>query len=470
MERRHRGKLGPQVGPSPMARRQAKYQRVMRTMVFSLLALIFLALRLLPASPLHPESQAIITAIPPEDYPETWQPVQLVEQGQPRDREDQEPDQEIELVFAGDLLLHLPILNQALGAGEPVDFSWLFKHTSEIFQEADLAFANMEGTLTDGPYAGYPTFSAPKVFAENLKDAGFDYLTTVNNHAMDSGIAGVISTVEALRSQGLDCVGTRSKPEDPEFLLVDCQGIKLAFASFSYESPRVNGLRSLNGAPIPFDQERLLDTFSVAPGPLENLEPDAQRLRERVQAMRAAEPDLLIFFMHWGQEYHKQADQWQKYYAQVLADEGVDLVIGGHPHVVQPLVSLPANNASEQMICYYSLGNFVSNQQPDTGYSEGRAEEGALARVVISRTFGKTQIKLADYIPLYMYKTYPGYPTLNCTYGWALPVEAALADPEKYEAVALKARLEQALRSSQEVMGEKISQESWDQATLYSSP
>lgn len=458
-----RGKSVPASLPHPG--RRTKYQRIMLTMVCSLLALIFLALRLLPSSPLNPEGHPVITSIKPEDYPPAWQQVDI----QP-DSEPEAEDAEIELVFTGDLLLHVPILNQGIAEDGSADFSWLFKHTQDILQGADLAFGNMEGTLTDGPYFGYPTFSAPKVFAKNLKDAGFDYLTTVNNHAMDSGIAGVKSTVEALRSQGLDCVGTRSHPDDPDFLVLDCQGIKLAISSFSYETPRVNGLRSLNGAPIPLDQENLLDTFSVQPGPLENLETDAQKLRDRVQAMRAENPDLLIFFMHWGQEYHKQADQWQEFYAQVLANEGVDLVIGGHPHVVQPLVSIPANNDAGQMICYYSLGNFISNQQPDTGNSEGRAEEGAMARVLVAKSSGRTQIKLADYIPLYMYKTYPGYPLANCTYGWALPVERALADPAKYEAEALIPRLEQALASSESVMGQKILLPSWDRATIHSAP
>lgn len=466
MDRRTRLEVAkPSPRRLPRGRRQARYQGVMLTMVLSLLALTFLALRLLPQSPFNPDGQPVITSIKPEDYPPAWLQVQTLAASEP-----DLGDAEIELVFTGDLLLHEPILNQAIGPDGIADFSWLFKHTQDILKEADLAFGNMEGTLTDGPYSGYPTFSAPKAFAKNLKDAGFDYLTTVNNHAMDAGITGLKSTVEALRAQGLDCVGTRSSLEDPEFLLLDCHGIKLALASFSYETPRVNGLRSLNGAPIPLDQEGLVDTFSVAAGPLENLESEAQRLRDRVQAMREANPDLLIFFMHWGQEYHKQADQWQNYYAKVLADAGVDLVIGSHPHVVQPLVSLPANNAAGQMICYYSLGNFVSSQQPDTGNSEGRAEEGAMARVLVSKSADQTQIKLADYIPLYMYKTYPGYPLANCTYGWALPVDRALQDPKKYEAEALIPRLEQALQSSQAVMGERILLPSWDRAAIHSAP
>ncbi len=362
----------------------------------------------------------------------------------------------IELVFAGDLLIHLPILNQGINPDGTADFSWLFRYTKDIFHEADLAFGNMEGTITGMPYYGYPIFRAPEELAQNLREAGFDYLTTVNNHAMDAGLEGVFSTLEALQGAGIGTIGTRLSEKEKGYVLVDCKGIRLAFSAFSYETARNGGNRTLNGAPIPKEAEKLIDTFCVEPGLSDIHAADEKLLRDRVAAMRAEEPDLVIFFMHWGIEYAKEADNWQKHYAQILADAGVDLVIGSHPHVVQPLVTLPANSPSGQMICYYSLGNFVSNQQPQTGNSDGRAEEGALARVLIEKTEEGTDILLADYIPLYMYKTYPGYPIENKTYGWALPVEAALQDPEKYEATALIPRLEKALASSREVMGEAI--------------
>ncbi len=362
----------------------------------------------------------------------------------------------IELIFAGDLLIHLPILNQGINPDGTADFSWLFRYTEDIFHEADLAFANMEGTITGKPYYGYPVFRAPKELAQNIRDAGFDYLTTVNNHAMDAGLEGVFSTLETLQEAGIGTIGTRLSEKEKGYVLVDCKGIKLAFSAFSYETARSGGKRTLNGAAIPPEAEKLIDSFCVEPGLSDIHAADEKSLRDRVAAMRAEKADLVIFFMHWGIEYAREADSWQKHYAQILADAGVDLVIGTHPHVVQPLVTLPANNPSGQMICYYSLGNFVSNQQPETGNSDGRAEEGALARVLIEKTEEGADILLADYIPLYMYKTYPGYPIENKTYGWVLPVEAALQEPEKYEATALVPRLEKALASSREVMGKAI--------------
>lgn len=372
------------------------------------------------------------------------------------------PVTEIELVFTGDILIHLPILNQGLGmkTGDPnseADFSWLFKHTSNILQEADLAVGNLEGTITGEPYAGYPVFRAPADLADNLQAAGFDYLMTINNHALDGGgINGVISTIEALRARDLDAIGTRASESDPTFLLIDCQGIQIALTAFSYETAEINGLRTLNGSVIAQNYEGLLDTFNIQPGLSHRHQADEAQLRQRARDMRAAGADIVIFLMHWGQEYVYQPDSWQKYYAQVLAEEGVNLIVGTHPHVVQPLELFEANNDQGYMACYYSLGNFVSNQQEVTGNTQGRAEEGAIARVLIQKTGEQAWLSLADYLPIYMYKTYPGYPQENKTYGWALPCAKALVQPDLYEAENLKGRLETAYKETVRIMGEPL--------------
>lgn len=365
---------------------------------------------------------------------------------------------ELSLLFAGDVLLHEPIVNQGFAVNPSPDYSWLFKHVKGVAEEADFSFANMEGTLTEKPYAGYPVFRAPGIVAQNLKDAGFDVVYTANNHCLDGGTEGVFSTLRYLREAGLNTVGTRMDKEEKPYLLLEKNGIKLAISSFTYETVRQYDAPCLNTLPIPTALNGLIDSFSIEDGDGVNygFAVDAAALKERVEEMKSEEPDLLIFIMHWGTEYAKEADLAQEFYGKVLAEAGVHLIVGMHPHVVQPLLKLPANNEQGVIICYYSLGNFVSSQLPDTGNSEGRAEEGALAKVKIKKEGENCYIEKADYLPLFMYKTYPGYPQANCTYGWALPVDLALKNPEKYEAEGILPRLEQALNSTRMVMGEAL--------------
>lgn len=377
----------------------------------------------------------------------------------PREVAEPEPEpeapQRLKLVFAGDVLIHQSLLNQAEAEGD-FDFSWLFRYTSPIFQEADWVCGNMEGSITGEPYSGYPVFRAPVQLAEDLKAAGFDCLTTVNNHFMDGQIEGISKTLENLQAAGLKTLGTRLQKDSDPFLLLDMNGIKVALSAFSYESypePDYPGRRIFNGAPLPLEWVDRVDSFaSLGAGP-DAIQESEAKLKERIAAMRAGGADLIVMLMHWGTEYHSEPDTWQTYYAELLAAEGVDLVIGTHPHVVQPLAALPANNAAGRMICYYSLGNFVSNQQPETGDCGGRAEEGALAAVTLEKQGDRARIVSADYIPLFMAKTYPA---AERTLGWALPVRSALEHPEEYAAEGITARLEQALQSTEEVMGEAI--------------
>lgn len=337
---------------------------------------------------------------------------------------------DLELIFTGDILLHTPIINEGLAHAVPgqneADFSWLFQYCRDIFQKADLVVGNMEGALTEAPYSGYPGFRVPQDLAQNLADAGFDALLTVNNHALDGGLAGVSSTVESLRAAGLEAVGSRLSAEEPVFTIYECQGVKLGLTAFSYESSRLNGQPTLNGGPIPPDYQPLLDTLPVTTKEAPLYAQGLAECQRRIELMRDAGADLVIFLMHWGDEYQFTPNLWQQNLAQDLAASGVDLIIGSHPHVVQPLVSLPAQNQSGQLFCYYSLGNFVSSQQPDTGNTNGRAEEGALAKVLVKKDVSGCRIVRADYIPLYMQKTYPGWPQENRTYGWALPAPLIL--------------------------------------------
>lgn len=344
------------------------------------------------------------------------------------DREDQSV--ELELIFTGDILLHTPIINEGLAHAVPgqseADFSWLFQYCSELFQAADLVVGNMEGTLTEAPYSGYPGFRVPRDLAKNLADAGFDACLTINNHALDGGLAGVSSTVDCLRAAGLEALGSRLSADEPVFGIFERQGIKLAITAFSYESSQINGQPSLNGSPIPPDYQALMDTLPVAAQDSPLYAQGLAECQRRIGLMQNAGADLIIFLMHWGDEYHFTPNHWQENLAQDLAADGVDLIIGSHPHVVQPLVRLPAQNQSGQMFCYYSLGNFVSSQQADTGNSNGRAEEGAIAKVQVKKDSAGCRIIRAEYIPLFMQKTYPGWPAENRTYGWALPAPQIL--------------------------------------------
>lgn len=320
---------------------------------------------------------------------------------------------EITLAAAGDLTLYESMWESARAyGGGAFDFSELTKYVKDIISSYDYAAINFEGTVAaeNEAYSAYPTFHVPWEVLKTVKSSGFDMALFANNHTYDGGHGGLLLTQQRFAENGLAWIGTRLSESEKSYGVYDVQGIKLGMLNYTYESPPdyekdnrtqkfLNGIR-LDARDIP-----LVDSFYEG-----YLSGFYEELRGRIQEMKQEGAQFIIVFLHWGEEYENAANPVQRAIAQKLCDEGVDLLIGSHPHVVQPVETFTAAESGKKMLCYYSLGNFISAQNRltfsesfyDTGFY---AENGLIAGVTIRQySTGETVISKADYVATWMHR------------------------------------------------------------------
>lgn len=279
-----------------------------------------------------------------------------------------------DLLFVGDAMQHQAQLDRAreLGGGG-YDYSECFELIAPDITAADYAVCNLEVPLGGGPsYSGYPCFSAPDSYGEALRDAGFDMFLTANNHCLDRGDKGARNTLKALDRLGVDHVGTYADSLQRRQLvpfIKDINGIRVGFLAYTYGT---NGIEPKDGAEVSLI--------------------DRQRIAEEIEATRAAGAEILVVAMHWGVEYVLLPGNAQKNLARFLVDLGVDVVLGGHPHVIQPMEVVRNEKENKDVLVIYSLGNFISNMK--TADTRG----GALVKARIERgADGKARFKSAEY-------------------------------------------------------------------------
>lgn len=261
-------------------------------------------------------------------------------------------EERLTITAVGDLLMHLPLV-RAAATGSGYDFRPLFAPVATELQRGDITIANLETTLAgeEAGYSGYPLFNTPDALLDALIDSGVTMLTTANNHALDRGASGLRRTLSVIREAGLDVTGTRLEPDEPPYAIVTAKGFRVAVLAYTYGT---------NGIPVP--EPHLINLI------------DKEAIARHIELARTEEPDLLMVAMHWGQEYSRQPSREQRELARFLHQLGVDVVLGAHPHVVQPAEILwpePGNAGhGRPTVVIYSMGNFVSNQQfpyTDTG-------------------------------------------------------------------------------------------------------
>lgn len=279
------------------------------------------------------------------------------------------------LLFAGDAMQHQAQLDQALseGGGTRHDYSECFRWIAPAITEADYAVVNLEVPLGGGPrYSGYPCFSAPDSYAQALADAGFDMMLTANNHCLDSGMKAARRTIRALDSLGIDHIGTYHDAADREAkvpFVKTINGIRFGFLNYTYGT---NGIPARDGMEVAYI--------------------DRDRMAREMRATREAGAEILVVTMHWGIEYVLRENAIQCELADFLIKNGADMVIGSHPHVIQPMKMVRDESRGQDVPVVYSLGNFISNMK--TGDTRG----GAYMRVRVERDEdGKARVKWADY-------------------------------------------------------------------------
>ncbi len=263
------------------------------------------------------------------------------------------------LLFAGDLMQHQGQIDAACQIGGSYDYSPCFQYVKEEVSSADIAIANLEVTLAGEPYRGYPQFSAPDEYVQAIKDAGFDVLLTANNHCLDRRKKGLERTIHVLDSLQISHVGTYINKEERELLnplIIQKNGFRIAFLAYTYAT---NGIEVQSPNVVNYiDKEQILQDIAKA---------------------RAQKADVIIACMHWGIEYRLLPERQERDMVDWLLTQGVDHVIGGHPHVLQPMEIRPDEHTAARHVVVYSLGNYISNM------SAPNTDGGAMVKLELKR-------------------------------------------------------------------------------------
>lgn len=303
----------------------------------------------------------------------------------------------VNIKATGDIMFHPSQLDGAYdSATGSYNFHNSFKAVRDILQAADIAIANFEGTTAGNTvyaYQGYPLFNAPDEVLDAIKDAGFDILSTANNHSLDTRKAGVIRTIEQIKARGMDTIGTYVEKPETRVLIKDVKGIKIAFLSYT---EMVNGLESTM---TPSDLDSMINIINET------------KILEDIAYANSKNADIIIAYLHWGDEYARVQAARQEILAEKLISQGVDIILGSHPHVIQPAQKL--EYMGETKFVAYSMGNFLSNQRVETLVPYGMTEEvskytedGVIVDINIEKNgeTGKVTLKDISYIPLWVYK------------------------------------------------------------------
>jgi poly-gamma-glutamate capsule biosynthesis protein CapA/YwtB (metallophosphatase superfamily) len=285
----------------------------------------------------------------------------------------------LNILFAGDIMGHDSQIEAALTLDSGIyDYRSCFEYLKPIIRDADIVLGNLEVTFAGPPYKGYPRFSSPDELCVALDDAGFDILINANNHALDRGKDGLERTLSILEKNNMIFTGCFKSKEHRNLcypLLIEKNNIMLAILNYTY------GTNELKASPP--NIVNYIDTAII---------------REDIHKALAGDPDFIIACLHWGREYEREANESQKDLARWLFTQGVNVIIGSHPHVVQPVrIIYNDPDSTDFQLVVYSLGNFISNQRDR--YRDG----GIIFELELVKT-EKTNIAGYSYLPVWVHK------------------------------------------------------------------
>lgn len=259
---------------------------------------------------------------------------------------------EAKLIAVGDIMMHSTQTRSGYDAKrQTYNFDSFFTPVKNILSQGDWVVGNLETPLAGkdaGGYTGYPLFNAPAQLADAAKKAGFNILTTANNHALDRGEKGVIRTIANLRDRQIQSTGTAaSVAEASKPLITTKNNIALAILAYTYGT---------NGIPIPKGKDYLVSLI------------DEKKIVKDIAKARKQGADIVTISLHFGDEYQRQPNPQQKQLVENLLKAGADIILGSHPHVVQPykIFKFPSKNGkTRKAVAIYSMGNFISGQNKD---------------------------------------------------------------------------------------------------------
>jgi poly-gamma-glutamate synthesis protein (capsule biosynthesis protein) len=283
----------------------------------------------------------------------------------------------------GDLMCHSTQFNYAHVKDDSFDFNGVFSEVKQYLNDADFTIGNLETVLAGKKkrYSGYPYFNAPDDFLLAIKEAGFDFLVNANNHAIDKGAKGVKRTIKKMDELGINHTGAYSSQRDRDSIRIfNINGIHLAILAYSY---------STNGVPIPKGKNYIINLI------------DYDLIEKDIANARSKRLDIVLVYFHFGEEYQRQPNSYQKEVINNTIKAGADIIIGSHPHVVQPVDYFKTNQANlDTGFVAYSLGNFISNQR--WKYSDA----GVIVKINVSKNILSDSVYLSgvSYLPTWVFK------------------------------------------------------------------
>ena len=287
----------------------------------------------------------------------------------------------ISITAVGDLMCHLIEADYAKTAPDNFNFNPYFDSVKKYIESSDFAFANLE-TVTAGKsagYSGYPRFNSPDKFITAIKKTGFKLISTANNHALDRGESGVLKTIKQLISNNLNYNGTFTSQKDRDSIRIfDIKGIKVAFLAYTYGT---------NGNKI--SKSYLINII------------DTSVIHNDIIASRNKGAEIVLVHFHFGKEYQRYPNDYQKNIVNAAISFGADLIIGGHPHVIEPVFYFKSYDPNiDSGFAAYSLGNFLSNQR--WRYSDA----GVILTIKIEKKISENKffISCVEYVPTWVFK------------------------------------------------------------------
>jgi poly-gamma-glutamate capsule biosynthesis protein CapA/YwtB (metallophosphatase superfamily) len=284
--------------------------------------------------------------------------------------------EESSVTFAvfGDNLIHEPIYNYGLNNDQ--NFTFLYKNVKDIINKSDISIINQETTLVDNPalYSGYPLFGTPINVGKAIVNAGFDVVTCATNHALDKGMYGIDTTKNFFKENNITCLGIQATDETEyiPYEIITKNHIKIALLNYTYGT---------NGIKIPDENPYAVHLLNGE----EQIKSDIKSAKENA--------DIVIILPHWGTENSTEIDESQEKWSEVFLESGADVVIGTHPHALQPYKVL-TSTTRHQMLIYYSIGNYISAQ------SEQTSQKGGIATFTIALTTDGYKVTDYDLTPL----------------------------------------------------------------------
>lgn len=300
-------------------------------------------------------------------------------------QEEIKPDVTFSLTAIGDIMCHNTQYWDAYQKEtDTYDFSYVFENVKDYIAAGDVSIANIETSFAgkERGYSNYPVFNSPDELARDVKKAGLDIITTAGNHCLDMGYSGLSRTIDVLKNNGIEQLGTYKSQEERDTIFIkEVKGVKIAFIDYTYGT---------NGIPVPSGKEYCVNLI------------DKNLIKKDIEAAKSQNVDMIVACMHWGDEYKTKANKEQEDLADFLFKNGVNVIIGNHPHVLEQMekrtITLEDGTTQDGFVIF-ACGNFICDQNAEN------TRNSIILNIDITRhSNGKVTVDKANYIPIYMYK------------------------------------------------------------------